>query len=85
MVNKTVLEWLGSLIPLKFLDTQHDHSVGCGHSIVSYMWQFSVLHTCCHNSILFNAWPFIWQFAILIPAGWSSNSSVPQGGSLICF
>ena len=34
MANKTALEWLGSLIPLEFLDKDHNCSVCCGHSVV---------------------------------------------------
>ena len=33
MVNKTVLEWSESLIPLKFLDKQHNCPVRCVHTI----------------------------------------------------
>ena len=36
MVNKTVLKWLGSLIPLIFLDKHHNHPVYCGYTIVSF-------------------------------------------------
>ena len=34
MMNLTVLEWLGCLIPLKFLDKHHIRPVCCGHTIV---------------------------------------------------
>ena len=36
MVNKTVLEWSGSMIPLKFFDKHHNHPVCCGHAIVQF-------------------------------------------------
>ena len=34
MVNKTIFEWLGSMIPLKILDTHHNHPICFGHTIV---------------------------------------------------
>ena len=50
MMNYTVLEWFGSLIPLKLLYKHHNRSVCCGHTIVSnlhgrnpFFCKFSVL------------------------------------------
>ena len=36
MVNQTILEWLGPLIPLKCLDKHHKRTVCCGNTIVAY-------------------------------------------------
>ena len=44
-----VLEWLGSLIPLKFLDTHHDRPACCGHTIV-----ICISHSTCQNIIFQN-------------------------------
>ena len=69
MVNYTVLEWLGSLITLKFLDKHHNCPFCCGHTIVR--WQVTGDYYYLHMSR-----DSVSPVRFLLFLSWSKNCSL---------